>query len=431
MIKLFVLHILVGLVCIAIICALTLFTKFNTNYHNMSKEIINGDKLQLFINGQTGTPAWATNHTLTLSTSTQEIGTKDHGVWNGTNVTKISWELTGEYLANTVDYNYFFDNMVHRRQISVKFAQVSNYNENGLQSVGGPVEYWIAGENYWQGNCIISNLQLNAPTGENATVSITLTGTGPLIKHEAVFSVSKTVDWTYEQTDYPNEGDGQIRATFLFDTSTLPQDAHLTESDFWSYITITSESHIHYELGRGINPYEVDVWYDMGQSTSSVQDTITFKYTDASNEQHIAVPVNNANVVNWVNPLGEFTFNKTFGWQDSTVGGGTKITAYFQLDVSALPDDANLQAANWYSHITVESTRENTYTVSEWPQNDWMIMLEVTINSAAASFSDNISLIWTDAENVEYIATPLNNSDVVTWDPITPADPTPAEPLNP
>lgn len=405
----------------------------------MSKEIIKGDELQLFINGQTGCPAWCTNHTLTLSTSTQEIGTKDHGVWNGTNVTKISWELTGEYLANTVDYNYFFDTMVHRRQISVKFAQVSNYNENGLQSVGGPVEYWIAGNNYWQGNCIITNLQLNAPTGENATVSITLTGSGPLIKHEAAFTVTKTADWTYEQTDWPNAGDGRIKATFLFDVSSLPQDAHLNENDFWSYITITSSSHIHYDAARGINPYEVDLWHDMGQSTASIQDTITFKYTDASNEQHIAVPVNNANNVDWSydGPSSAFTFNKTFGWQESTAVGTRKISAYFQLDVSLLPDDANLQAADWYSHITVESGNSQTYVVSEWPQNDWMIMLEHTISSVLSSYSDVITLKWTDAENVEYIAMPLNNSDIVKWgdqpspvDP-TPADPKPAEPANP
>lgn len=256
---------------------------------------------------------------------------------------------------------------------------------------------------------------------------------------ESSFSVTKTSDWTYEQTDYPNAGDGQIKATFLFDVSNLPQDAHLNENDFWSYITISSSSHIHYDAARGINPYEVDLWHDMGQSTASIQDTITFKYTDASNEQHIAVPVNNANNVDWSydGPSSAFTFNKTFGWQESTVVGTRKISAYFQLDVSLLPDDANLQAADWYSHITVESGNSHTYVVSEWPQNDWMIMLEHTISSVLSSYSDVITLKWTDAENVEYIAMPLNNSDIVQWgdqpspvDP-TPADPTPAEPANP
>lgn len=184
MIKLIVLHILFGLVCITTICALALFTKFNTNKNNMDKKIIKGDELQLFISGQTGCPAWATNHTLTLSGSTQDISTKDHGVWNATSTTKISWELTGEYLANTVDYNYFYDAMIHRQKLDVRFALVKNYNENGLTSVGGPVPYWIADVKGWEGKCVVTNLQMNAPTGENATISITLTGVGPLKEYD-------------------------------------------------------------------------------------------------------------------------------------------------------------------------------------------------------------------------------------------------------
>lgn len=381
----------------------------------MSKQIIKGDELQLFL--QDGAPKFATSHTLTLTGSTLDTDTKDHGFWGSSEVGKLTWELTAECLYTDGDYDNMFDMMIAHTPINLKFAKVSNYSVNGLTSVGGDVQAWTADDsNSRSGKAYITSLTANANTGENATYSVTFTGAGPLkSSSSSSFTVTKTVDWTYEQTDWPNAGDGRIKATFLFNTSSLPQDAHLTENDFWSYITIKSSSHIHYDAARGINPYEVDVWHEMGQSTASVQDTITFKYTDSSNEQHTAVPVNNANVVNWVNPLGEFTFNKTFGWQEAQELGTRKIVAVFQLDVSALPDDSNLQSATWWNNIEVVSANQNNYTVQEYPQDDWMIQLVHTISSEARTFTDTIGITWTDADHNAHRAVPLNESDEVNW----------------
>ena len=156
------------------------------------KTIITGDELMLFNSNQEAF-AWATNHVLTLSTSTQEVSTKDDGVWNRTNVTKISWEVTTENLTCLEDYNSLYDMMTNREPVTVYFGLVGNYDENGLTRVGGNVSAWTLDDtayngyytNYRTGKAVITNLQLNAPTGENSTFSATFTGVGPLT-YEAV-----------------------------------------------------------------------------------------------------------------------------------------------------------------------------------------------------------------------------------------------------
>lgn len=148
---------------------------------NNNTTILKGDELQLFYDGKT--LAFATNHVLTLSTSTVDISSKDHGSWGASEAGNITWELTADNLYTVADYDTLFDLMVAREPIDVAFAQVSNYDPDGLTSVGGTVQAWTPDQtNYRSGKAVITNLQLNAATGENATYSVTLTGAGPLTK---------------------------------------------------------------------------------------------------------------------------------------------------------------------------------------------------------------------------------------------------------
>ena len=62
----------------------------------MAAKIIKGDDLMLFVNVATGaTPdyrsiAYATSHVLTLSAEATDTSTKDHGIWGGSEVNKIT-----------------------------------------------------------------------------------------------------------------------------------------------------------------------------------------------------------------------------------------------------------------------------------------------------------------------------------------------------
>lgn len=147
----------------------------------MSTNIIRGSELQLFYNGKT--LAYATSHTLTMTAETSAISTKDHGINTSNNVTALSWEVTAENLFTDDEFDMLDELYQLGEPIDIVLAKVSNFSTKGLVSTGGDVQAWqFDAHNYRTGKAIISNLSVNANAGENATYSITLTGTGALTK---------------------------------------------------------------------------------------------------------------------------------------------------------------------------------------------------------------------------------------------------------
>lgn len=146
----------------------------------MSKQIIKGDWLQLFINDNA--PVWATSHTLTLTGNTVDIATKDHGSWGASEIGNLTWELTAECLYSDGDYDDMFDRMVAKTKLMIEFGGVNNYDPNGLVSVGGEIDAWEPQYTMIKrGYAVVTSLTANANTGENATYSITFAGAGPLM----------------------------------------------------------------------------------------------------------------------------------------------------------------------------------------------------------------------------------------------------------
>ena len=163
----------------------------------MAAKIIKGDDLMLFINVSTGaTPdyrsiAYATSHVLTLSAEATDTSTKDHGIWGGSEINKITWEITSENLYSTAAFNNLFDKMIGREAIKVVFGLEHEDKIQGQSVVDGDYNYWTpdyvtgnTGNSYFQGEAYITSLVANANNGENATFSITLTGKGGITKEE-------------------------------------------------------------------------------------------------------------------------------------------------------------------------------------------------------------------------------------------------------
>ena len=139
--------------------------------------IIKGDELMLFKNEQS--LAFATAHTLTISGSTIDISSKDHGYWGASEIGNITWEITSENLYTDADYDALFSAMINKEKVTVKFGHASNYDVNGL----GELSYWSAASTgIYTGEAFITSLTANANTGENATFSVTLSGAGALKK---------------------------------------------------------------------------------------------------------------------------------------------------------------------------------------------------------------------------------------------------------
>ena len=145
----------------------------------MATQIIKGNKIQLFYQGETF--AYATAHTLNITGNTLDISSKDHGVFGASEIGSITWEVTGEYFYTDYDYDTLFDLMLYRRPIMVEVAEVKNYSENGLISTGGDVAAWWPGAITRRGYAVITSLNTTANTSEQATYSVTLSGSGPLV----------------------------------------------------------------------------------------------------------------------------------------------------------------------------------------------------------------------------------------------------------
>ena len=143
------------------------------------KNITKGDQLMLFVGGKS--IAFATAHTLTLTTNTTDIASKDHGIYGAKDVSTITWEITTENLFAESDYATLVDSMLAGQTVDVVFANAASWVKTGIDN---STKTWTPDSACTQlsGKALITSLTANANTGENATFSATFTGVGAISK---------------------------------------------------------------------------------------------------------------------------------------------------------------------------------------------------------------------------------------------------------
>lgn len=143
------------------------------------KNITKGDQLMLFVAGKS--IAYATAHTLTLTTNTTDIASKDHGIYGAKDVSTITWEITTENLFAESDYATLVDSMLAGQPVDVVFANAATWTKTGIDNSS---KTWTPDSTSTQlsGKALITSLTANANTGENATFSATFTGVGAISK---------------------------------------------------------------------------------------------------------------------------------------------------------------------------------------------------------------------------------------------------------
>lgn len=158
----------------------------------MSK-IIQGKELMLFVDGKT--IAYATNHSLSLSTETQSNSHKDiRGDWDSIAVKKFSWTASTENLYGVMstisgtadgtncgagqDWKTLFDAYKEKKVVDVWFGVAGDTLTAWASSsqVGG----WEKSGTGLTGKALITSLNFNAPDGDNATFTCEFTGVGEL-----------------------------------------------------------------------------------------------------------------------------------------------------------------------------------------------------------------------------------------------------------
>lgn len=147
--------------------------------------VIKGSDMMLFVGGKS--VAFATNHTLNISADTKETSSKDSGgKWQTSEVGVLSWTCSTENLCGDdgagIGYKELVNMMIARKPITGVFAlegDSTNFDEGKLDAV--PTAGWKAkAANGYTGQMIITNIDLNAPNGDNATFKVDFTGVGAL-----------------------------------------------------------------------------------------------------------------------------------------------------------------------------------------------------------------------------------------------------------
>lgn len=144
-----------------------------------NSDIVKGSVLMLFINNNP--VGFATSHALNLTTNTTEVSTKDHGDYPSTIVQSIGWEVTAENLYSSAGELIYMQAMMAKTPVTIKFA-VSSYNQTDEKGIVGvqSASNWTVSSVIAQGEALITSYSINAPAGDNATMSVTFTGVGAL-----------------------------------------------------------------------------------------------------------------------------------------------------------------------------------------------------------------------------------------------------------
>lgn len=145
-------------------------------------EILKGSKLMVFLDG--APIGFATSHSLSMTTNTTQVSTKDHGDFPSTIPQNITWEVSAENLYSNAGEDIYMKKMKTMQPVTVVFAQAGNYSNTQAQAAT-PMQTtdgaeWTLGQKIAEGDALITSLSINAPAGDNATMSVTFTGSGEL-----------------------------------------------------------------------------------------------------------------------------------------------------------------------------------------------------------------------------------------------------------
>ena len=160
------------------------------NVSRKNSDILKGSKLMVFLSG--APIGFATSHALSMTVNTTEISTKDHGDYPAVLAQSISREVTAENLYSRSGEKTYMDALKTKQPVTLVFSEATNYgaDEHGIIQPEGSTgtasdwtpdtTYTTSGGKIAEGKALITSFSINAPAGDNATMSVTFTGVGEL-----------------------------------------------------------------------------------------------------------------------------------------------------------------------------------------------------------------------------------------------------------
>ena len=157
-------------------------------------DILNGAQLIVSVNGTV--EAFATSCSISFTTNTSEVATKEFGKYPGKVLQTVEWEVTTENLCGNGNFANLLKLLQTKAgnntpvQIVVGQSQTGDWNDGkGTVTRGAQGDMSIgsfkAPTAWFTGYAYITSLSANAAVGDNATMSATFTGVGALEKTQA------------------------------------------------------------------------------------------------------------------------------------------------------------------------------------------------------------------------------------------------------
>lgn len=157
-------------------------------------EKIKGGVLMAFVSttsANTKSIAFATNHTLNIQAQLADTSNKDEGggLWGSQDVQLFNWTIDSEnfysYDGEGANYDDLFDMMIGKDKLTLKFAKrAALTGETDDSAYLVPTSGWSVDTTkpYYEGQAIISTLNLTAQNGDYSKYTVTFQGIGPLTK---------------------------------------------------------------------------------------------------------------------------------------------------------------------------------------------------------------------------------------------------------
>lgn len=143
------------------------------------KTRVKGRDLMLFVDigaGSYSSLAFATSHTLNLSTSEVDVSDKDSGEFSDSEPGQKSWEITSENTYCTTDADKLIDAWINNTPIKCV------WNTKAESSSTAPESGWTPGTGGYEGLGMITSFSANAPVEGKASYSLTVKGKGAFTK---------------------------------------------------------------------------------------------------------------------------------------------------------------------------------------------------------------------------------------------------------
>lgn len=130
------------------------------------------------------TLAHSTNNSLSSSSETTQVSSKDFGNHPATEITGTTWGMSGEYLLNPEDASIVLAMQDSGKPYTFAFGIVNETNwADGIKPVTdiSTNAKWTPGSSFMKyGNGLVTSAEISAPNGDQATMSIDITGSGAL-----------------------------------------------------------------------------------------------------------------------------------------------------------------------------------------------------------------------------------------------------------